>query len=290
MSRFAHALDAVLDHLTVAQRAGRRLHAGLDSLRALCVAERDSIIVLETPAETRTPFREVATAALASVPLPLRLTDASLSKTERLAQLAAITAGCVKCPHLAASRRNVVFGVGNPEAELMFVGEAPGVDEDAQAEPFVGRAGQLLTKIVQTMGYAREDVFIANILKCRPDTPDQPSGNRPPTVGEMQTCLPYLEEQVEIVGPRVLVALGNTAARGLLAVDRPMRELRGRWHEYRGTPVMVTYHPSYLLRNQALGEKRKTWEDMLLVKERLGHEIAERARSYFLPKSGATAE
>src|SRR5260370_27950929 len=189
---------------------------------------------------------------------------------------------CTKCPHLACSRTQTVFGVGNPDAELMFIGEAPGVDEDKQGEPFVGRAGQLLTRIIETMGLAREEVYIANILKCRPDTAPGSFGNRPPTPREMQTCRPYLVEQIDIVRPKVLVALGAVAVEGLLATRGPMRELPGRWHSYTGPPLLNTYHPSYLLRNQAPSEKRKVWEDMLQVLERLEQPITEKQRNYFL--------
>lgn len=189
---------------------------------------------------------------------------------------------CTKCAHLACSRTQTVFGVGNPDADLMFIGEAPGVDEDQQGEPFVGRAGQLLTKILKAMNFAREDVYIANILKCRPDTPPGSFGNRAPTPTEMQTCRPYLVEQVEIIQPKVLVALGAVAVEGLLGMRGTMRELRGRWHAYNGIPLMITYHPAYLLRNQAPAEKRKVWEDMLLVLERLDQPITERQRNYFL--------
>lgn len=213
------------------------------------------------------------------------ISDPKASKAERLEQMKTVVLPCVKCPHLAASRTQVVFGVGNPDSEIVFVGEAPGADEDARGEPFVGRAGQLLTKIIQTMGYQREDVFIANVLKCRPDTPGQAYGNRPPTPHEMETCRPYLFEQIDIVKPKAIVALGATAVRGLLDIQAPLRDLRSRWHDYRGIPVMATYHPSYLLRNQAPSEKRKVWEDLLLVKERLGHTITERDRNYFNVKS-----
>lgn len=204
------------------------------------------------------------------------------SKEERFAPLREQVRGCVKCPHLAASRTQTVFGVGNLDAEVMFIGEAPGADEDARGEPFVGRAGQLLTKIIETMGFARSDVYIANVLKCRPDMPPGVSGNRPPTLPEMQTCLPYLAAQIEIVRPKVLVALGATAVEGLLGTRGTMRELRGKWHEHANTPLMITYHPSYLLRNQAPSEKRKVWEDMLLVLDRLGRPITEKQRKYFL--------
>jgi uracil-DNA glycosylase family 4 len=189
---------------------------------------------------------------------------------------------CVKCAHLACSRTQTVFGVGNPDAELMFIGEAPGVDEDRQGEPFVGRAGQLLTRIIETMGLRRDEVYIANILKCRPDTPPGSFGNRPPTLLEMQTCRPYLVEQIDIIQPKVLVALGAVAVEGLLGTRGTMRELRGRWHSYNGTPLMITYHPAYLLRNQAPSEKRKVWEDMLQVLEQLERPITERQRNYFL--------
>ena len=164
----------------------------------------------------------------------------------------------------------------------MFIGEAPGADEDQQGEPFVGRAGQLLTKILKAMNFEREDVYIANILKCRPDTAPGSFGNRPPTPTEMQTCQPYLAEQIEIIQPSVLVALGAVAVEGLLGMRRPMRELRGRWHTYNGIPLMITYHPAYLLRNQAPSEKRKVWEDMLQVLERLDQSISDRQRKYFL--------
>jgi DNA polymerase len=206
-------------------------------------------------------------------------------EVDKIASLGAIrerVRACTKCAHLACSRTQTVFGVGNPDADLMFIGEAPGVDEDQQGEPFVGRAGQLRTRILKAMNFAREDVYIANILKCRPDTPPGSFGNRPPTPTEMQTCRPYLAEQIEIIQPSVLVALGAVAVEGLLGVRGTMRELRGRWHTYNGIPLMITYHPAYLLRNQAPSEKRKVWEDMLQVLERLEQPITERQRNYFL--------
>ena len=189
---------------------------------------------------------------------------------------------CVKCPHLASSRKNVVFGVGSIDAQLMFVGEAPGADEDEQGEPFVGNAGQLLTRIISATGLSRADVYIANILKCRPDTPGQSAGNRKPTPDEMATCIPYLHEQIDLIRPKVLVALGATAVEGLLGKTIGITKLRGQWQTYRGTPLMPTYHPAYLLRNQAMSEKRKVWEDMLAVMEKLGMPVSEKQRNYFL--------
>ena len=204
------------------------------------------------------------------------------NKADLLATIRERVGACTKCAHLACSRTQTVFGVGNPDADLMFIGEAPGADEDQQGEPFVGRAGQLLTRILKAMNFAREDVYIANILKCRPDMPAGSFGNRPPTPTEMQTCRPYLLEQIDVIQPSVLVALGAVAVEGLLGTRAAMRELRGRWHTYNGIPLMITYHPAYLLRNQAPSEKRKVWEDMLQVMERLEVPISERQRNYFL--------
>ncbi len=204
------------------------------------------------------------------------------AKAEIMRQLQERALGCTQCPHLASSRRNVVFGVGDINAALMFVGEAPGIDEDQQGEPFVGAAGQLLTKIIQTMGLGRDTVYIANILKCRPDTPGQAYGNRKPTAQEMQTCLPFLQSQIDCIQPKVLVALGATAVEGLLGRPEGISRLRGRWQTYRGIPLMPTFHPSYLLRNQALSVKRNVWEDMLQVLERLGLSVSEKQRGYFL--------
>jgi len=215
----------------------------------------------------------------------LGVDNAAPSKAGKIDKLAAVQARvsvCTKCPNLASSRTQTVFGVGNPDAEIMFIGEAPGADEDAQGEPFVGRAGQLLTKIIKAMGFAREDVYIANILKCRPDVPAGSFGNRAPTPREMQTCRPYLMEQIGIIRPKVIVALGAVAVEGLLGTRAPMRDLRGRWDLFNGTPLMVTYHPAYLLRNQSPLEKRKVWEDMMQVLDRLEKPISEKQRNYFL--------
>jgi DNA polymerase len=229
------------------------------------------------PAPAPTP-RIADPLPVAAAPLPV----SSEAKLAAFAELRARAMVCVKCPNLAASRKNVVFGVGSIEASLMFVGEAPGADEDEQGEPFVGKAGQLLTRIIQTMGLSRETVYIANILKCRPDTPGESAGNRKPTPVEMETCIPYLHEQIDLIKPRVIVALGGTAVEGLLGKTVGITKLRGQWREYRGIPLMPTYHPAYLLRNQALGEKRRVWEDMLAAMEKLEMPISERQRNFFL--------
>ena len=214
---------------------------------------------------------------------PIRIVESPAvgDKFARLANLQSVVAPCTKCPHLARSRTQTVFGVGNPDAEVMFIGEAPGAAEDARGEPFVGPAGQLLTKIIGAMGLTRDEVYIANVLKCRPDMPRGSFGNRPPTPDEMQTRLPYLAEQIQIIQPKVLVALGATAVEGLLGTRNPMHAMRGRWHAHEERPLMVTYHPSYLLRPENASQKRKVWEDMLQVLERIGRPITEKQRRYF---------
>lgn len=233
---------------------------------------------LERVVSARPPRRAAEPSRVAEEP-PGKTLPPSAYKTLDALREAALQ--CRKCPHLAGSRTGVVFGVGNPDADLMFVGEAPGADEDAQGEPFVGRAGQLLTKIIAAMGFDRSDVYIGNVLKCRPDMPAGSTGNRKPKSEEMATCLPWLERQIEFVRPKVLVALGATALEGLTGSVEPMARVRGRWLDFRGTPLMVTYHPAYLLRNQSISEKRKVWEDMLLVMEKLALPISERQRNFF---------
>jgi uracil-DNA glycosylase family 4 len=212
------------------------------------------------------------------------ITVSGTTKAEQLAHLAERASACVKCEHLAARRTHVVFGVGNPEARIMFVGEAPGEDEDLKGEPFVGRAGQLLTKMITAMGLSRDDVYIANILKCRPDMPPGSTGNRKPTQAEMDTCLPYLRAQIDVIQPVVMIALGATALEGLLGPIGGISKLRGKFLEYRGIPLMPTFHPSYLLRNASNTEKRKVWEDLMQVMERTGMPISEKQRGYFLAR------
>ena len=165
---------------------------------------------------------------------------------------------CVRCKLCNLGRRQVVFGVGNPKARLMFVGEAPGEDEDRQGEPFVGRAGQLLTRIIEAINLTREQVYIANVIKCRPP------GNRNPEPDEVSACEPFLFEQIDIIKPRVIVALGKFAAQCLLRTTEPITRLRGREFQYRGATLIPTFHPAYLLRNPS--SKREVWEDMKKVR------------------------
>ena len=168
---------------------------------------------------------------------------------------------CTRC-RLHKGRTNLVFGVGNVNAELMFVGEGPGADEDAQGEPFVGRAGQLLNNMISAMGLKRQDVYIANVVKCRPP------GNRTPEKDECDTCSPFLMRQIDVIRPKVIVALGAVAAKNLLAVNDSMANLRGRWYDFRESRLLVTYHPAYLLRDPR--QKKEAWKDLQMVMKYLG--------------------
>ena len=293
MSDFNKAVQFVHDTLKQHDTAGRKPRASRAALEKL-VASRPAPATKTPPHQPATnppatmprTDRPVSTKPItAPKPAPRAASAPTGDKAARFAAMRARVIVCEKCPHLVKSRTQVVFGVGNIDAELMFVGEAPGADEDLQGEPFVGKAGQLLTKIIEAMGFTRGDIYIGNVLKCRPDMPGGESGNRKPTTSEMETCLPYLREQIDLIQPRVLVALGATAMQGLLNETAPMASLRGRWHEFQGIPLMATYHPAYLLRNQSMSEKRKVWEDMLQVLERLGKPISAKQRNFFLQKA-----
>jgi DNA polymerase len=183
------------------------------------------------------------------------------SPQEALAAIREDLGDCVRCKLHGLGRRQIVFGVGNPNADLMFVGEAPGADEDIQGEPFVGRAGQLLTKIIEAIGLRREDVYIANVLKCRPPN------NRNPEPDEVQQCEPFLLRQIDSVKPKVIVALGKFGAQCLLKTNDPITRLRGREYKFRDAVLIPTYHPAYLLRTPSA--KREVWEDMKRVRELL---------------------
>jgi DNA polymerase len=200
--------------------------------------------------------------------------DPILAPSERaaaLATLAAEVATCVRCPQLAATRTQTVFGTGSPNARLMFIGEAPGAEEDRRGEPFVGRAGALLTDMItKGMGLGRGEVYIANILKSRPPE------NRTPLPDEVAHCLPYLERQIAIIRPEFLCLLGKTAVSHLLETALSMSRLRGRWHRYRGIPTVVTWHPAYLLRNPAA--KREAWEDLQMLMQAMGLKPPDRGR------------
>lgn len=244
---------------------------------------------LEPAPQSRMPVRENApvsrvTAASTDNSVPLIEVPGS-TKAEKLAALAALAEQSPAARALGTLRQTMVFAVGSPEAEIMFIGEAPGVEEERQREPFVGPAGQKLTGIIKAMGLDRSRVYISNICKFRPAMENQGNSNRPPTVKEMQTCLPFIYTEIAIIQPKVLVALGKTASEGL-GISGPVTRLRGKFYTVQDLPTMVTFHPSYILREEKMADggmvaKRQVWEDMLQVMEKVGLPISEKQRSYF---------
>jgi len=308
------ALEALTEELRRLKAAGVREVPVTDE--TLAALRRLVEAAPEVSAPTAAPERPVAPAAreptVASAPAPqaARLGSAAATgaalpetapvvelpdgdKATRWQALRARVLGDPVCRARAFAGKQVVFGVGALDAAIMFVGEAPGADEEDQGEPFVGRAGQLLNRMIKTMGLEREQVYIGNILNWRPEMPRNPdgsqTGNRPPTAAEMAYCLPFIRAQIAVVQPKVLVALGKTAVDGLLGADRfkSMGAARGAWYEYAGTPLRATYHPSYLLRQEGKATeaakriKRDAWEDLLAVMERAGVPISEKQRNYF---------
>lgn len=225
--------------------------------------------VRELLAKTKAYLRFLDSAGVRSVPWRKsesphpaeEVSSASPSKREALLALSQVVIPCTKCEELVRNRRQVVFGTGNARAKVVFVGEAPGEVEDERGLPFVGRAGELLTKIIESIGLKREEVFITNVLKCRPP------GNRNPLPEEVLNCEPYLMKQLEIIQPKIICALGNVAAQALLKSGKPISELRGKLHSYRGIPVLPTFHPAFLLRNP--NYKKLVWQDMKFLKREL---------------------
>lgn len=246
----------------------RQLQQHLTSLRQAGIEwgpAPDRVAPLPLP----TVVPEVQTSLFAAAPAEA---PAPGSREQRQADLDALrqkVAACTRCPQLASTRTQTVFGVGPLDAELCFIGEAPGAEEDRQGEPFVGPAGQLLTRIITACGLRREDVYICNILRCRPP------GNRQPQPDEAAHCSEYLERTIELVAPKYLVALGGTATRYLLGTETGITRLRGKFFEYRGVPVLCTFHPSYLLRSP--DKKKDVWEDMKLLLTRMGRPIPGRS-------------
>jgi DNA polymerase len=279
-------ITALTDELTRLKAGGVKSVAVSDaSLAAL----RRAAVRETADAPRPAPARPPRTAAFPPSPAPV-LPEGD--KAARWTALRDMVLGDPVCREHLNPGRKVVFGVGSLDARIFFVGEAPGADEEAQGEPFVGAAGKLLNKMITATGLRREEVYIGNIMNWRPQLPLGPggvqSGNRPPTQEEMTYCLPYLRAQIEVVNPGLLVALGATAAQGLLGFGafKALGEIRGQWREFSGKPLMVTYHPSYILRNPTSRSKRIIWEDFLKVMERAGMPISERQRAYFLDKGG----
>lgn len=267
-----------------AEELHRQIRNHLESLRAAGVewlpmgqplVPRRIALSVETPRETQAGPRPVAlgNAAPASLQNPTLLVHDEIPADQRRQALQVLgqeVAKCSQCAGLASTRTQTVFGQGAVDAELCFVGEAPGADEDAQGLAFVGAAGQLLTKILEACGLKREEVYICNIIKCRPP------GNRTPLPNEAANCRGFLERQLELVRPKYLVAMGGCAASNLLNTTLSLARLRGRFHEFRGIPVWVTYHPAYLLPHRHPEKKREVWDDMKMLMAKIGRVIPER--------------
>lgn len=273
-----------LTHITVDETSLEALQ------KCACVdAFAESVSPIALPSEAPSPQHHVRTKQLSQhepLPPPPQVTLPEGDKPSRYAWLREKVLTCPVCNAHVKSGKKVVIGSGNLDSPIFFCGEAPGAEEEIQGEVFVGPAGQLLTKIIQAMGLRREEVYIGNIMNWRPEVL---IGNRPPTQEEMHYCLPYLRAQLEIVQPKAIVALGKTAVDGLLGPDskRRMSTSRGRWHTFEGLPLMITFHPSYLLRNNTLKTKRLVWEDMLKVMERLQMSISDKQRGFFSVSSGS---
>ncbi len=312
-----HALNAVTEELRRLKTAGVSTVTVSDgamvALRRVVTARKvggekpAAILPPVAPPPSAAPLRSAAPppaparAAVPVVPILPAVVVAALPPPpvvvlppgEKKVRWEALNAQVIADPACCANLRpgkKVVLGVGSLEAKIMFVGEAPGAEEEIQGEPFVGPAGQLLTKMIQGMGLARGEVYIGNIMNWRPQMPTlegrEQVGNRPPTEEEMRYCLPYLRAQIEVVNPEVLVALGSTATQGLLGFKsfKVLGDVRGRWHDFGGKPLMVTYHPSYILREPTPRKKRLIWEDLLKVMERVALPISEKQRGYFLER------
>lgn len=313
-----HSIQAVAEELRRLRHAGVRTVAVSDeavaALRRVVSARAAAAPAAAVPPQppATTPGAAVlqsAATALASFspkplvrPVPVPASDGpSLpaspvvklppgDKAARWAALLAQVTDDAVCRAQVRPDRKVVLGVGSLDARILFVGEAPGAEEEIQGEPFVGPAGQLLTRMIQAMGLKREEVYIGNIMNWRPRMPTMAGqdqvGNRPPTEDEMRYCLPYLLAQIEVVAPELVVALGSTAAQGLLGFGsfKALGDIRGQWREFAGRPLMVTYHPSYILRNQSNRSKRMIWEDLLKVMERAALPISAKQRGFFLER------
>ncbi len=289
MNRYQQLLAATMEHVErLRERNVRSLPVDRGLLKALGKPPaRPAPRPAAAPPSPGTERKDLPPGASPAcrTPLPPRPEGDPAKSMEALRKEAL---ACRRCHNLAASRANVVFGTGKADARLMFVGEAPGRDEDRLGEPFVGRAGELLTKALGAMGLSRDQVYIANVLKCRPDTPGRRFGNRRPTPGEMDTCRGWLLSQIAIVRPEAMVSLGAVALESLLgnaSQKVSVNAMRGRFHEFAGIPLMPTFHPAFLLRKETtsmwLRMRRLFWEDLLMVMERLGMEITPRQRGYF---------
>lgn len=280
---------AALRQIVTARAAGGRKPGNAVTLSSSVVPARPKPV--STPVQARpTVAAVVSPPAAPMLPAPPAVVLPEGDKSARWAALHELVLGDATCRANVRAGKKVVLGVGSLDASIMFVGEAPGAEEEIQGEPFVGPAGQLLTKMIQAMGLKRSEVYIGNIMNWRPQMPTvagvEQVGNRPPTEEEMRYCLPYLRAQIDVVNPGMIVALGSTAAQGLLGFGsfKALGDIRGSWREFAGRPLMVTYHPSYILRSQSNRSKRMIWEDLLKVMARAGLPISAKQQGFFLER------
>ena len=280
-------VDVLLEFLAAEQARGvSHVHldeGARDALRGLFSRTKTGTAA-PIMTEVEAPPAEITMAEPAIVSATLSI-DGS-SRTEQLDSLRRQAETWAPARTLGSLRETMVFATGNPEARVMLVGEAPGYQEERGRQPFAGETGQKLDEILKAMGLSREEVYISYIVKFRPATPRQTTNNRKPTPVEMAACLPFLRAEIGIVRPDCILALGETAAEGLLGLSGTVVSMRGSWHDFEGTPVRVTYHPSHLLQSGGGNQtKRQLWEDMLAAMEKLGLPITGKQRGYFLPKA-----
>lgn len=272
-------VDALIDFLKTEEARGRS-HIYLDEgarggLRDLFTRSRKPFT---------TPHQQAPAPALAA-PVSAEVVITGATKLEKLDTIRAQAAAWAPAKSLGTLRDTMVFATGDPDAEMMLIGEAPGYNEEKEQEPFVGPAGQKLNDILKAMGIHREQVYISNLVKFRPSMPRQTTNNRKPTPEEMAACLPLIMAEISIVKPKLILALGGTAAEGLLGLEGTVASMREKWYEIKDIPVRVTYHPSYLLQSGGSNKvKRSLWEDMLAAMEKLGLPISEKQKGFFLPK------
>lgn len=293
----AMAEPSVIDYLKQLQEQGQT-HVEIDDEARVILREfyrRGSAQGQKKPQQPISPAQNTQAAAPSApsspaLPAPVAPAVSQIQVTgttpaEKIASLAAQCLNWQPSKALGTLRDRMVFSTGNPEADFMLIGEAPGYQEEKEQQPFVGPAGQKLDQIIKAMGLSRPEVYISTVCKFRPSMKNQTTGNRKPSPDEMATNLPFLRAEIDIVKPKVIIALGGTAAEGLLEEKKAVGQLRENWHQFQGIPLRVTFHPSYLIRqSEGLNEKRMVWEDMLAVMEKLGLPINKKQRGYFLPK------
>ena len=277
-------VDIVIDFLKAEQARGNT-HISLDEearngLRELYIRSRTQA------AAAVSPSAETVKESASIIDAPPTLKISGTTKEEQLASLREQAASWAPAKALGTLRDTMVFATGNPNAQLMLIGEAPGHEEERKKEPFVGPAGEKLDRILQVMGLSRDQVYISNIVKFRPASKNQTTNNRKPSAAEIGCFMPFIREEIQIVQPSCIIALGETATEALLGLTEPVASIRERWNQFQGIPVRVSYHPSCLLQqdeNQSI--RRKVWEDMLAVMEKIEMPISEKQRGYFQPKA-----